>query len=227
MKGRILLVEDEPAIADSIVYALSKDGWQHLWVSTGTEALVRIKNEGFHLVVMDLGLPDIDGFELLMQLRHQHRVPVLVLTARAEEVDKVLGLEMGADDYMTKPFSPRELVARIKAILRRSGESSGQNETNGSSIIRIDEKKKIAFYQDKSLALSPYEFKILCLLVGKPGWVFSREQIMDLVWDEPEESFDRTVDAHIKNLRAKLRESGASDDIIETRRGHGYSFKEI
>jgi two-component system, OmpR family, catabolic regulation response regulator CreB len=157
-------------------------------------------------------------------MRRSSAVPVLILTARAEEIDRVLGLELGADDYVVKPFSPREVTARVKAILRRGAGASPEGK--GDSPFHIDMQKRQIRYFGERLALARYEFDILVLFVNRPGWIFTREKIMDLVWLEPGESFDRTVDAHIKTIRAKLKEVRPDIDPIETHRGVGYSLRE-
>jgi two-component system catabolic regulation response regulator CreB len=222
MNKKILIIEDESSIADTIDYSLKSDGFKTLWKSTGTEGLDAISEFCPNLIILDIGLPDINGFELLKELRKHSNVPVLILTARSEEIDRILGLELGADDYVVKPFSPREITARVKAILRRATDSSANSETP----FNIDMNRRIISFFGSKLSLSRYEFDILSLLIGRPGWVFSREQIMDLIWDEPEESFERTVDAHIKGIRAKLRDVRDDIDPIETRRGMGYALKE-
>ena len=228
MTQRILVVEDEPAIADTISYALTTDGFEPLCCSTGQDALELLQRGNIALVVLDVGLPDINGFELAKQLWAISPVPVIFLTARSGEVDRVVGLELGADDYISKPFSPRELTARIRTVLRRVGAarpSSSTNVTTQGPFVIDDEKKKI-FYRGKELDLARYEFKILKVFIGRPGKVFSRDELMDRVWDEPESSMDRTVDAHIKSIRAKLREIAPDEDPIKTHRGLGYSLKE-
>lgn len=227
MKGTVLIIEDEKGIADTISYALREEGFRTIWVTTGEKGTATLSGpETIDLIILDIGLPDINGFDLLKIIRGQTATPVLILTARANEIDRVLGLELGADDYVVKPFSPRELSARVKAILRR-GEL--KNPCSGESTVfpfTVDEKKFIIHYFGTALSLSRYEFKILALLAGRPGWVFSRDQIMDLIWEEPEESFDRTVDTHIKTIRSKLKLVKPDCDPIQTHRGIGYSLKE-
>ena len=223
---KILVVEDEPAIADNITYALSTEGFEVTWCATGEEASAVLQNDGIDLVILDIGLPDISGFELCKEIRKTSSVPIVFLTARADEIDKVVGLEIGGDDYVVKPFSPRELAARVKAILRRA--PSGGNTGGGvvTSAFTIDKQRKRICYFGKPLDLSRYEYRILEVLTGKPGWVFSRDRLMDLVWEEPEASMDRTVDTHIKTLRTKLRTVKPKLNPIQTHRGLGYSLKE-
>jgi two-component system catabolic regulation response regulator CreB len=154
------------------------------------------------------------------------RLPIIFLTARAEEVDRVLGLEIGGDDYITKPFSPRELVARIRSVLRRTEDSESVAVPQSLNSFRIDEERVKIFFQGKPLELSRYEFRLLSILVKRPGRVYSREELMNRAWEEPEMSLERTVDSHIKMIRAKLREIDITDDSIITHRGLGYSLKE-
>jgi two-component system catabolic regulation response regulator CreB len=174
------------------------------------------------LVILDIGLPDINGFELIKKIRQKVNTPIICLTAHAEEIDRILGLELGADDYVAKPFSPREVTARIKAILRRSSAKSD----SAASVFQIDMNKRQIQYFGTKLVLSRYEYDILVLLINRPGWIFSREKIMDHVWLEPDDSFDRTVDAHIKTIRAKLKTVNPEIDPIETHRGIGYALRE-
>lgn len=209
---------------DTLVYSLSTEGFEALASATGREGLALLRGRGPDIVVLDIGLPDASGFDVLREIRAFSRVPVLFLTARSGEIDRVLGLELGADDYVVKPFSPREVVSRIKAILRRSGAPAG----NGAppEVFAVDEQKRVITFCGEKLQLPRYEFDILKLFISRPGWVFSREQIMDLVWTEPDESFERTVDAHIKSIRGKLRSVRADLDPIMTHRGIGYSLRE-
>lgn len=243
MKRTILIIEDEEPIADTLIFSLERDGFLPLWKSTGMDALETLRKETVDFVILDLGLPDMDGFELLKVIRKESRLPVMILSARSEDVDRIVGLEVGADDFVTKPFSPREIGARVRAILRRFEEmpfagnptplpSENRNEPapatpdHSDFPFQIDEQKKTIRYCDTPLALSRYEYEILALLIRRPGWVFSREKIMELIWEEPEESFDRVVDTHIKNIRMKLKKINDLEDPIQTRRGIGYSLKE-
>lgn len=220
---RILIIEDEPAIADALLFALAKEGFETLHAPTLNRARELAQDSDF--LVLDVGLPDGNGFDFLREFRSRSQVPVLLLTARAEEVDRIVGLEIGADDYVVKPFSPREVAARVRAILRRTRTQPDGAAVSGNSFT-IDEKKQIIKYKSRALVLSRTEYRILCLLIEKPGWVYSREKIMDLAWDEPEESFDRAVDTHIKNIRARLKEIDPDTDPIATHRGAGYSLRE-
>ncbi|HEX7180386.1 MAG TPA: two-component system response regulator CreB [Thermoanaerobaculia bacterium] len=222
-KPTILVVEDEPAIADTIQYALESEGFRCLRLEVGAGVIEVLDRQPVALVVLDIGLPDMSGIEVCRRLRQRHDVPVIFLTARSGEVDRVVGLELGADDYVTKPFSPRELAARVKAVLRRAGRGSSPPP---SAAFALDEERRQISYFGKPLDLSRYEYRLLCVLLKRPGRVYTREQLLELVWDEPEASLDRTVDAHVKNLRAKLRDIRPDVDPIATHRGTGYSLKE-
>jgi two-component system catabolic regulation response regulator CreB len=224
MRPKILLVEDEPSIADNILYALRTEGFEPVWCSTGEDALARFGAEQFSLVILDVGLPDMNGFELCRQLRASSPVPIIFVTARKDEIDRVVGLEIGADDYVVKPFSPRELTARVKAILRRTEHPAPA--AGPPPLFALDEERCEIRYHGTPLALSRYEYRLLKILMLKPGRVFSREQVMEQAWEEPESAFDRTVDAHIKMLRAKLHAVRPDEDPIRTHRGLGYSMKE-
>lgn len=223
MKPLILVVEDEPAIADAIQYALETEGFEARCLASGAEALLVLGDAPVALVVLDIGLPDVNGMELCKEIRRRCDVPVIFLTARADEIDRVVGLEIGADDYMVKPFSPRELTARIRAVLRRSGGRVAGRDASG---FQVDEARRRITYLGCVLELSRMEYRLLRTLLHRPGQVFTREQLMDLAWDEPEASMDRTVDAHVKNLRSKLRAVRPDADPIVTHRGVGYSISE-
>jgi two-component system catabolic regulation response regulator CreB len=232
-KPTILVVEDEPAIADTIQYALESEGFQCLRLEVGAGVVEVLDSRPVALVVLDIGLPDTSGIEVCRLIRQRHDVPVIFLTARAGEVDRVVGLELGADDYVTKPFSPRELAARVKAVLRRARNAPGRESPPPSppapptnNAFALDEERHQITYFGRPLELSRYEHRLLAVLLKRPGRVYSREQLMELVWDAPEASLDRTVDAHIKNLRAKLRDVRPDRDPIATHRGTGYSLKE-
>jgi two-component system catabolic regulation response regulator CreB len=219
---KILLVEDEPGIADTITYALETEGMTVAWCSTGEDALAALAEQDADLVILDIGLPDLNGFDLCRDIRAHSSVPVIFLTARTDEVDRVAGLEMGGDDYVVKPFSPRELSARVRAVLRRT---AGRPDTPAPSAFSIDPKRFVISYCGEPLDLARYEYRILEVLIGRPGWVFSRDKLMELVWEEPEASLDRTVDTHIKTLRAKLRKIRPDLNPIRTHRGLGYSLE--
>ncbi|MBN1671090.1 MAG: two-component system response regulator CreB [Kiritimatiellae bacterium] len=228
MPQRILVVEDEPGIADNITYALRTEGFDVVWCATGRDAKKALDEGDIALMILDVGLPDRNGFELCKEIRKTSELPIIFLTARADEVDRIVGLEIGGDDYVVKPFSPRELSARVKAILRRTAEKEppGTRAEAVALPFAVDAKRLSISYCGRPLDLSRYEFRILELLVNRPGWVFSREQILDRVWEEPESSMDRTVDTHIKTIRAKLRQIKPEPDPIRTHRGLGYSLRE-
>jgi two-component system, OmpR family, catabolic regulation response regulator CreB len=227
MKPRILVVEDEPAIADTIVYALATDGFEPHWCSTGTEALAAVQRHPPALAILDIGLPDTNGFELFRQLRDiDATLPAIFLTARSSEVDRVVGLELGADDYMAKPFSPRELAARVRTVLRRVQRGTTPTAPAGAGVFSVDDEKKSIRFRGRTLDLSRTEYRLLKVLIDRPGRVYSRDELMERAWDDPSAAFDRTVDAHVKALRAKLREVDATVDPIATHRGMGYSLRE-
>lgn len=238
---RILIVEDEPAIADTLVYALKTEGFAPDWCATGRAGLAALEKNDFALVVLDVGLPDGTGFEVCKAIRARSAVPIIFLTARNTELDRVLGLELGGDDYLVKPFSPRELVARVKAILRRttrepagastapiSAAEASPPATAAASVTNgfvVDEERCVIFCRGVALELTRYEFRLLKTMIARPGRVFSREQLMDAAWEDPAASLDRTVDVHIKTLRAKLRVALPDADPIQTHRGLGYSLR--
>jgi len=223
MSGDILVIEDESAIADTIAYALKTEGFTPHWCELGCEALERLRRESFRLVILDVGLPDLSGFEVCRRLRTFSEIPIIFLTARSEEVDRIVGLEIGGDDYMAKPFSPRELVARVRVILRRSERSEAPTSTG----FELDELRHRIRFCGRDLGLTRYEYTLLKLLMASPERVFTRVQLMEQVWAGAEESGDRTVDTHVKTLRAKLRAVNPELDPIQTHRGLGYSLAKL
>lgn len=225
-KGKILIVEDEKDIVEMIEYNLKKEGYRTFATLNGEKAISLAKKEHLDLVILDLMLPNIDGFEICKQLKNNEitgQIPIIMLTAKSQEADKIAGLELGADDYMTKPFSPRELIARIKVVLRRQEPSLPQKKIK-RGIILIDSVKHKVTVMDKEVLLTHTEFKLLQFMAQRPGVVLSREKVLDGVFGYDSEVYDRTVDVHIKSLRKKL---GKARDYIETVRGTGYRFKEI
>ena len=224
MAPRILIVEDEQAIADNIQYALETEGFETRCLLSGMQVLPLLDHDGIDLIILDIGLPDINGLELCKEIRKFHSLPIIFLTARAAEIDRVVGLEIGADDYVVKPFSPRELTARVKAVLRRTRQPAAERSI--MQTFQVNESKRQISYCGQPMELSRYEYNLLILFIQRPGHVFSREQLMDMAWDEPEASMDRTVDAHIKNIRAKLKSITPDMDPIVTHRGVGYALKE-
>lgn len=227
---RVLVVEDEPSIRDSVVYALESEGFLVEYTASGGEALAKARATVFQLVVLDVGLPDVNGFDVCRELRQFSEVPVIFLTARASEVDRVVGLELGADDYVTKPFSPRELSARVRANIRRSQLNRAPEVATCGAVsdlpFQIDYERWVIHYYGEAMVLSRYEFRLLAALIEKPGRVYSRAQLMDKAWEEPDASMERTVDTHIKSVRAKLRSLRDDIDPIVTHRGIGYSMRE-
>ncbi|MBC7686509.1 MAG: two-component system response regulator CreB [Bdellovibrionales bacterium] len=229
MLGTILIVEDEQAIADSIAYALRTDGFKPLHVALGAHALDAMRAPSAEipvLIVLDVGLPDMNGFEVCRLLRQFSNVPVIFLTARSDEIDRIVGLEIGADDYVTKPFSPRELVARIRVVLRRLGPPAlalSKEHTGRCERFELRQEEARIAYCGQALELTRYEYLLLKALIEHPGHVLSRAQLMDRVWADSPDTLDRTVDAHVKSLRAKLRLVEPALDPIQTHRGMGYS----
>ena len=227
MTGSVFIIEDERSIADAVTYALRSEGFTPEWHETAGAALSALGRSDPRCIVLDVGLPDMSGFELCKRIRERSAVPILFLTARAEEIDRVLGFEIGGDDYVTKPFSPRELVSRIKAILRRAeGAAAERDPKRKAKHFSVDGESLVISFKGKALELSRYEFRLLSVLIRRPGRVYSREELMNLAWETPEMSLERTVDTHIKTIRSKLRAVDASDDSILTHRGFGYSMRE-
>jgi len=231
MKPRILIVEDEPGIADTLQYALRTEGFAPHWCATGEDALASVHAAPPALVILDVGLPDASGFEIFRRLRESSDVPVVFLTARSDEIDRVVGLELGADDYIAKPFSPRELVARVRGVLRRTGKSGPPTSAAAAATITsgpivVDEGRMQVRYYGRALELSRYEFGLLKTLASRPGHVFTREALLDRVWGDDSDSMDRTVDAHVKTLRAKMKAIAPGLEPIRTLRGSGYALAE-
>ncbi len=235
----ILIVEDEQAIADSIAFALGKEGFAPHHVMLGEQALAAARELAPALVILDVGLPDISGLDVCRRLRQFSEVPVIFLTARSDEIDRIVGLEIGADDYVTKPFSPRELVARVRVILRRAGNGNGNGAPAAQATPSVPATPAVSrapgfelraaeariLFAGQPLDLTRYEYLLLKTLLEHPGHVLSRAQLMDRVWCDAPETLDRTVDAHVKSLRAKLRAIDDNADPIQTHRGMGYSLQ--
>lgn len=227
--SRILVIDDEPAIRESLVFALERDGF----AASECATLARARDlwSDSDLLILDLMLPDGSGTEFLRELRNESNVPVIVLTSRDSEADKVVGLELGADDYVVKPFSPREVIARVRAVLRRTAgtNNDAESDTVEASGIRLDVGKRrvwVAAAEEQEITLSRLEFDLLETLVRAPGRVFDRQRLLDRVWGNDTIVTDRTVDAHIKSLRKKLVAAGLDADTIETVRGVGYRLRE-
>lgn len=254
-KPRILIAEDESGIADTLQYVLKSDGFTPVWCATAEEAIAQFAQEAPALAILDIGLPDLNGFELFKRLQALNQamggpeVPMVFLTARSDEIDRVVGLELGADDYIAKPFSPRELVARVRTILRRSARNGAgapataavanhgvphqipaqtppESPQAPAMPFSLDHERMQIRYYGRVLELSRYEYGLLRLLVQRPGRVFTRDELLELVWDDSSDSFDRTVDAHIKTLRAKLKAIAPEVEPIRTLRGTGYALNE-
>lgn len=232
----ILILEDEPSIAESVVFVLQAESFTTHWETLAHKAIEYVKVNAVDLVVMDVGLPDMTGFEACKKLRKFSEVPVIFLTARGAELDRVVGLEIGADDYVVKPFSPRELAARVKAILKRTRSNIPVETTIATSAaattatpapneFTIDHERKIILYHQQSLSLTRLEFSLLQTLVSQPGRVFSRDQLLNAVGINPDAGYDRNIDSHIKTLRAKLRAVNTSAEPIKTQRGFGYAYQ--
>ncbi|PYB86724.1 MULTISPECIES: two-component system response regulator CreB [Pseudomonas] len=218
----ILIVEDESAIADTLIYALQADGHSTEWVTLGSAAVEQQRLRPADLVILDIGLPDISGFETCRQLRRFSEVPVMFLSARDAEIDRVLGLEIGADDYVVKPFSPREVAARVRAILKRM--TPRVEAASDSTPFQLDTLAMRISYRGQALALTRHEFRLLQSLLEQPRRVFSREQLLDGLGVASDVGYERTIDSHIKSLRAKLRQVAPDAEAIQTHRGLGYSY---
>jgi two-component system, OmpR family, catabolic regulation response regulator CreB len=223
----VLLVEDEPTIAEILVYALETECFQVTHELTGAAALNVARKVAFDFAILDIGLPDMTGLDVCRRLREFLDIPILFLTARDGELDRILGLELGGDDYVTKPFSPREIVARVRAILRRSQlqsvMQSGELELETSKVLFHDTLAMRVHCHGELLDLTAHEYKLILVLLNQPGRVFTRDQLLDQAWQDPGAVTDRTVDAHIKSIRAKLRVARpGAEELIQTRRGLGY-----
>ncbi|MFL1515607.1 two-component system response regulator CreB [Pseudomonas prosekii] len=234
----ILIVEDEAAIADTLIFALQGEGFTTTWLSLGAAALEHQRETPADLIILDIGLPDISGFETCKQLRRFSEVPVIFLSARDAEIDRVVGLEIGADDYVVKPFSPREVAARVRAILKRMAPRAVAEVAATSTqtpapapapaptpmLFRIDSERVQISYRGQLLSLTRHEFRLLQCLLEQPERVFSREQLLDALGVPADAGYERSIDSHIKSVRAKLRLVRAEAEPIQTHRGLGYSY---
>lgn len=224
----ILIVEDEPSIADTLVFVLQAEGFTTTWKTLAGDALNLLQSTSIDLVIMDVGLPDMSGFEACKQLRKFSDVPVIFLTARGDELDRIIGLEIGADDYVVKPFSPREVAARVKTILKRMKSplvlSKGAVKQDEKEF-HIDEERLQVFYKLELLQLTRLEFLLLKVLLEKPRRVFSRDELLTAVGIAADAGYDRTIDTHIKTIRAKLRHIAPNAEPIQTQRGFGYCYQ--
>ena len=233
MSARLLLLEDDPAIARTVAYALERDGLTVTHSLLVHDARQQLQSARFDLLVLDVGLPDGSGLDLLRDVRNTAptaALPVLMLSAHGEEIDRVLGLELGADDYLTKPFSPRELAARVKALLRRAGHGNGNGNghpaaapaATAAALFHDDEAGQRISLRGQALPLTRREYRLLSHLLRGAGRIHSRDALLAAAWGDDSESTDRTVDTHIKTLRAKLREVDPAREYISTHRGMGY-----
>lgn len=221
---QILIIEDEPAIAENLRFALAREGFAIAITNLAANGVALLREQTFDLVILDVGLPDGSGFDACKRIRAFSDVPVIFLTARGDEIDRVVGLEIGADDYVVKPFSLRELVARVHVILRRrTPPGSTASFAPATTELLINEERARIQYRGRTLELTRYEYLLLKLLAEHPGRVYSRAHIMDIIWPATSGTGDRTVDAHVKTLRAKLKAVAPDQDPIQTHRGLGYS----
>jgi two-component system OmpR family response regulator len=226
MAKHILLVDDESRIQDVVEYALTKEGYRVTCLSNGQAALARLAQESFDLVVLDVMLPDVDGLEICRTVRKSSKVPILFLSARGDEVDKIVGLELGGDDYVVKPFSPRELVARVRAVLRRfeNGQESEPPHARVYGALELDPERHEARYSGQRILLTATEFALLLALYERPGVVLSRAQLLDKAYPGDVHVTERTLDTHVRRIRAKFRIAGG--DPISTVHGVGYKAVE-
>jgi DNA-binding response OmpR family regulator len=217
MAGNILLVEDEPSVGELVRGYLTRDGYRVIWVRSGEDALVELERHQIRMILLDIGLPGRDGFDICRDIRQRSQVPILMLTARDEEPDRIVGLEVGADDYLTKPFSPRELVARMKAIFRRT-EPQDRHEALSLGDVMLDKESHDVTVDGKLVELTAKEFELLAFFMANAGIVVSRDVLLDRVWGQEYPGGTRTVDVHVAQLRRKL----GRPDLIRTLRGAGY-----
>ncbi len=231
-KERVLIIEDEHNIIELVAYNLEKEGWLVSKAQTGEEGWEKIQAEHPDIILLDLMLPGIDGMEICRRTRQNkltRHIPIIILTAKAEEADRVLGLESGADDYVTKPFSPRELIARIRAVLRRADKNFSEVEEKEMMVlgpIKMDLRQHKVLVNDNEIELTPKEFDLLHLLMSHPGRAFSREYLLENLWGYEFFGDTRTVDVHVRRLRQKIEENPAQPYWLETVRGVGYRIRE-
>jgi len=228
---KILIVDDEQPIRTLLDYNLKQSNFETIMAADGEQAVSKVENENPDLILLDLMLPKMDGIEVCKLLRQKNiNTPIIMLTAKGEETDKVLGLEIGADDYMTKPFSPREVVARVKAVLRRSGERTGVNEDDGQVLrtgpITVHPEQYEAFLDEKPLEFTPKEFELLVYFIQNKNRVLTRDQLLSAVWNYDFAGDTRIVDVHVSHLREKIEENTKKPIFIKTVRGIGYKFEE-
>ena len=226
--AKVLVVEDEAAIADTLLFSLRSEGHEVQWLQLAQAALQAQQDAPADVWLLDVGLPDIDGFEACRRLRQFSQVPVLFLTARDSEIDRVVGFEIGADDYVTKPFSPREVAARVRAILKRTQMQeplAEQTSAQPCGVFVVDQARAQIRYREQALVLTSHEWHLLHTLLAQPERVFSREQLLDAIGTPSHAGYERNIDSHIKTLRGKLRAVYAEGEPIQTHRGLGYSYQ--
>ena len=221
MTTSILIIEDEPAIADTLIYALKSEGYRPHHCTLGRDGLTELRSGGYALAILDIGLPDMSGFDICRKARTFTDLPIIFLTARTDEIDRIVGLEIGADDYVAKPFSPREVVARVRARLRRAASTP-----TASPLFQVDTDSARIRFHGTLLDLTRYEGLLLKTLLDHPGRIYSRDELMDRIWRDAVDTSDRTVDTHIKTLRSKLKAITEDLDPIVTHRGMGYSVSD-
>ena len=226
MAKHVLVVDDEPKIAGIVRDYLERAGYRVMVAATGADALAAARTQRPDLVVLDLGLPQVDGLDVTRAIRRQSNVPIIMLTARVEESDKLVGLELGADDYVTKPFSPKELVARVRAVLRRAEATAAPADVIRAGDVTLDRPRMQAAVKGRAIELTRTEFALLATLARQPGRVFTRAQLLDAIRGEDAEPFDRAVDAHVKNLRRKLEPDPKNPRYVVTVHGVGYKLAE-
>lgn len=219
--SRILVVDDEPHIRDVICFAVERAGMSPVAARNGTEAMMAFHRGNIDLAILDIGMPEMDGLEVCRRIRAASALPILFLSARDEEIDKIVGLEIGGDDYVTKPFSPRELMARVKAILKRAGGREQQSSLNRGPV-RLDRDSRSVTFGGVEIGLTAIEFSILAAMLARPGTVFAREQLMAAAYGASIHVADRTIDSHIRNIRAKFAKAGCTSIIATV---HGVGFK--
>ncbi len=225
MARKVLVVDDEPTLVAALRYNLEREGFQVLEAGNGETALQVARTQSPDLVILDVLLPGLDGFEVCRRLRRESAVPIIMLTAKGEETDRVVGLELGADDYVPKPFSMRELLARVRALLRRAEGGTAQGETIVSGDLRLDLRRRQVFRNDIPLPLKPKEFDLLAFFMRHRGRAFTREELLDRVWGYEYAGDTRTVDVHVRWLREKIEETPGKPTRIITIRGTGYRFE--
>jgi len=221
----ILIVDDEERLASLVKTYLTQDGYHAVTARNGREALFIARQEQPDLILLDLMMPEMDGHEFMRLHRKERETPIILLTARVEDSDKVLGLELGADDYVTKPFSPRELLARVRAVLRRTGQALPETELLRAADLILNRSAHTLKVRDQAVDLTPSEFDLLTILMTTPGRAFSRLELLDQIQGTAFEGYERTIDVHIKNLRAKIELDPAKPQYIETVYGVGYRFR--